>query len=147
MVLLVNKKARHEYEILQSFTAGVVLSGGEVKSLRKKSGSLTGSFVKVIGTEVFLIGAQITPYPFADNREYDPKRTRKLLLKRREIQELQEASQQKGNTLVPLAFETVGRTIKLVFGVGRGLKQFEKREKIKKRDQERELQKIKKQWR
>jgi SsrA-binding protein len=134
MILLVNKKATFEYEILHKIEAGVVLSGAEVKSLRNKSGSLTGSFVKIIGEEAFLLNAQISPYKFADNREYDPKRTRKLLLKKREILELLEASSQKGNTLVPLNFSTSGRMIKLTFGVGRGKKLFEKRAKLKERD-------------
>src|SRR5690554_5566258 len=80
VILLTNKKATFEYEILRTLVAGVVLTGAEVKSLRHKSGSLTGSFVKVMGDEAFLLNAQISPYKFADNREYDPKRTRKLLL-------------------------------------------------------------------
>ncbi len=134
MVLLVNKKATFEYEILQKFEAGVVLSGAEVKSLRNKSGSLTGSFVKIIGEEAFLLNAQISPYKYADNRDYDPKRTRKLLLKKKEILHLLESSSQKGNALVPLTFVASGRMIKLNFGVGRGKKQFEKRAKLKERD-------------
>jgi SsrA-binding protein len=138
MVLLSNKKARHEFEILSEYTAGLVLSGPEVKSLRNKSGSLTGSFVKIVGGEAYLLNAQITPYKFADNREYDPKRTRKLLLKKRELLELQEISQQKGRSLVPLYLAGMGRTIKLRFGVGRGLKQFEKRDKLKKQQQDRD---------
>jgi SsrA-binding protein len=138
MELLRNKKARHEFEILSEYTAGLVLSGPEVKSLRNKSGSLTGSFVKVLGGQAYLLNAQVTPYKFADNREYDPKRTRKLLLKKRELLELQEISQQKGRSLVPLVIALMGRTIKLRFGVGRGLKQYEKREKLKKQQQDRD---------
>jgi SsrA-binding protein len=140
MLLLVNKKARHDYAISQTIQAGVVLTGAEVKSLRGKSGSLTGSFVKPLKNELFLIGAQITPYKFADNTDYDPKRTRKLLLKKREIADLIEASQQKGHTLVPLSFEAVGRMIKLNIGVGRGQQEFEKRDKLKKRALKREMQ-------
>lgn len=139
MVLLVNKKATFEYEILQKFQAGVVLSGAEVKSLRHKSGSLAGSFVKIIGDEAYLLNAQISPYTFADNRDYDPKRTRKLLLKKKEIFQLLESSAQKGRTLVPLSFETVGRTIKLNFGVGRGKKLFEKRAQLREKDIAREV--------
>lgn len=146
MQLLFNKKARHEFAISSEYLAGLVLSGPEVKSLRNKSGSLSGSFVKVVGGQGYLLNAQITPYKFADTSEYDPKRTRKLLLKKRELLELQEISQQKGRTLVPLSIEAVGRHIKLRFGVGRGLKQFEKREKLKKRDQERETARQLKQW-
>lgn len=138
MLLLKNKKASFDYQILQKFTAGVVLSGPEVKSLRNKSGSLTGTFVKIIGSEAFLLNAQITPYKYAENTEYDPKRTRKLLLKKKEIAALAEASSQKGVTLVPLAFILAGKTIKLEFGLARGLKNQDRREKIKKRDLDRE---------
>jgi SsrA-binding protein len=147
MTLLVNKKASHEFEILSEYVAGLVLSGPEVKSLRNKSGSLAGSFVRIIGGQAYLLNAQITPYKFADNTEYDPKRTRKLLLKKRELLELQEITQQKGKTLVPLKVSGLGRMIKLRFGVARGLKQFEKREKVKKRDQDREVDRQVKSWR
>ncbi len=147
MQLVVNKKAKHEFEILSEYVAGLVLSGPEVKSLRNKSGSLAGSFVKIVGGQAYLLNAQITPYKYADNSEYDSKRTRKLLLKKRELLELQEISQQKGRTLVPLSIAGLGPMIKLRFGVGRGLKQFEKREKVKKQDQEREMDRQVKSWR
>lgn len=140
MVLLKNKKARHEYEIEKTYLAGVLLSGSEVKSLRNKSGSLQGSFIKIIAGEVFLINAQISPYKFADNREYDPKRTRKLLLRKREIANLQGYLDQKGRTLVPLQFELQGNRVKLQFGVGKGLKLHDKRAKLKKRTQQRDLE-------
>ncbi len=139
MLLIQNKKARFEYEIKDTFEAGVVLSGAEVKSVRKKSGSLTGSFVKIIGDEAFLLNAQISPYAFADNRDYEPKRTRKLLLHRKEILKLSEAQAQKGAVLVPLALELHGQMIKLKLGVGRGKKQFEKRAVTKQRDVERDI--------
>jgi len=139
MVLVVNKKATFEYEILSVYHAGLVLTGPEVKSIRKKSGSLTGSFVKIVGEEAYLLNAQISPYPYAMNQNYDPKRTRKLLLKRREINQLLEASTQKGNTLVPLALEVLGRNIKLRFGIGRGKKQFEKRAVMKERAIKRDI--------
>src|SRR5260221_14543243 len=112
MILLENRKARQEYEFLQQYSSGVVLTGGEVKSLRNKSGSFFGSYIKVIGGEAFLLNAQITPYKFSDNQDYDPKRTRKLLLKHRELGHLTEANI-KGLTLVPIAFELMGRHIKL----------------------------------
>lgn len=139
MLLLANKKAHFEYEITSTLEAGVVLSGPEVKSLRAKSGSLTGSYVKIIGEEAFLLNAQISPYSYADNTEYDPKRTRKLLLHKRELLKLAESQTQKGISLVPIAFELNGNRIKLKVGVGRGKKLFEKRAVVKKRDQERDL--------
>lgn len=137
--MLAHKKARFEYEILKTYTAGVMLTGAEVKSLRNKSGSLSGSFVKIIGGEAFLVNAQISPYTYADNREYDPKRTRKLLLTKKELLQLTEADHQKGQVLVPLSFETAGPHIKVVVGVGRGRKQFEKRAKLREKTLEREI--------
>ena len=139
MLIIANKKAKFEYEITSTIEAGVVLSGPEVKSVRAKSGSLTGSYVKIIGDEAFLLNAQITPYSFADNSEYDPKRTRKLLLHKRELLRLAEVQSQKGISLVPLAFELSGKFIKLKVGVGRGRKIHEKREVVKRRDVEREI--------
>lgn len=140
MILLTNKKATHEYEIEKTYSAGIVLSGPEVKSLRNKSGSLNGSFIKTIGNELFLINAQITPYKFSDNTDYDPKRTRKLLVRRKEITALSSALEQKGRTLVPLKFELLGNKIKLQFGLGKGLKLHDKRAKLKKRTVERDIQ-------
>ena len=133
MKLLVNKKAHYNYQIKKTFQAGVVLSGAEVKSLRNKSGSLTGSYVKPLSGEIFLLGSQITPYKFSDNTEYDPKRTRKLLLKKKEIVEMIGYTEKKGWSLVPLSFELVKNKIKLNVGLGRGKKEFEKRAVLKDR--------------
>jgi len=142
--LVINKKARHEYSIDSVYMAGVVLSGPEVKTLRNKSASLSGSFVKVLGGEAYLINAQLTPYKFADNSEYDPKRNRKLLLKKKQLLELAEKLGEKNWTLVPLRFVKAGKFIKLEIGLGRGLKQYEKRDKLKKRDQQREISRLEK---
>jgi SsrA-binding protein len=133
MKLLVNKKAKFDYEIHKTLQAGVVLTGGEVKSLRNKSGSLAGSYVKVVGEEIFLLNAQITPYKFADTSEYDPKRTRKLLLKKKEIVEMVGYTEKKGWSLVPLHFELAHNKIKLVIGLGKGKKEYEKRAALKKK--------------
>lgn len=141
MQLLENRKARQEFTILDKFVAGVMLSGAEVKSLRNKSGSFQGSFVKIVGNEAFLLNAQISPYKFADNREYDPKRTRKLLLKKRQILELSEALHQKGLTLVPLEFFTAGPFIKLTIGLAKGKKEYEKRSELRQRDIRRDVEK------
>ncbi len=140
MSLIFNKKARHEYTIEQTFTAGVVLSGQEVKSLRLGHGSFAGSYIKIIGGEAFLLNAQINKYPYSQEKDYDPKRTRKLLLNKKELLELQEWSHNKGRTIVPLSFFAGGRNIKLDIGVGRGKKVFEKRAVLKQRDQEREME-------
>ena len=140
MILLENRKAKQEYEFLQQYSAGVVLTGGEVKSLRNKSGSFAGSYIKIVGEEAFLLNAQITTYKFADQRLIDPKRTRKLLLKKREIYHLAEESTTKGYTLVPLAFDVVGKHIKLHFALARGKKQYERRAELKRRAIERDVQ-------
>lgn len=139
MILVLNKRASHDFSIGQTLYAGLVLTGPEVKSLRLKHGSLQGSFVKIVGEEAFLLNAQINPYAYADNRDYQPKRTRKLLLKKREIFKLMEADSQKGNALVPLAIEAQGRQLKLKIGVGTGKKQHEKRAELKKKAIERDV--------
>jgi len=137
--LIENKRAKFDYQIDRIFVAGIQLSGGEVKSLRLRQASLGGSFVKIMNDDsAILLGAQITPYKFAENRDYDPKRTRRLLLRKSEIAKLKEGASQKGYTLVPLAFMVDSAFIKLKVGVARGKKQFEKRQQIKKRDLERE---------
>ena len=141
MLLVKNKKASYEYEIGKKYQAGIVLSGAEVKSLRLKHASLNGSYIKAIGNELFLINAQINPYSFANNEDYDPKKSRKLLLKKREIQHLIENSQQKGYAIVPISLELVRNKIKVSLAIGKGKKEFEKRDSIKKRDLKRELSK------
>lgn len=140
MVLVENRKARAEFHILEKYQAGVVLTGAEVKSIRLKMASLQGSFVRVIGKELFLVNALVTPYKFARQEDIDPRRTRKLLVHHRELIRLEEITTQKGKTLVSLSFELVDNKIKLNFAVARGKKQFERKEEIKNRDLARELQ-------
>ena len=139
MLLLTNKRALHDYAITSKIQAGVILMGGEVKSLRQQHGSLAGSYVKVIGRDLVLVNAHINPYPYADNSKYDPKRTRRLLLHKKQIFHLIEASEAKGAALIPLSFELVGNHIKLNIGLGKGRKEFEKREVAKKRDVQRQI--------
>lgn len=145
MLLVDNRQARHDYDIERTYTAGIVLTGQEVKSLRLHHGSLTGSYVKIIGSDAVLLNAQINPYKYAITTNYEPKRTRKLLLKKREIEELMEWSDTKKRVLVALSIEGLGRYIKLKIGIGKGLKEYDKRKKIKARDQDRELKRILKQ--
>ncbi len=140
MSLVVNKKASYEYTIGKKFVAGVVLEGMEVKSLRLKQASLNGSYIKEIGGELFLVNAQINAYAFANQENYDPKRSRKLLLKKSELKTLLENSKQKGFTIVPLAFFIAHNKIKLELALAKGKKEYEKRESIKKRTLKRELQ-------
>jgi len=142
MKLLINKKARYDYAISKTYQAGVVLSGAEVKSLRNKSGSLKGSHVKIVGGEAVLLGAQISPYKFADNTDYDPKRTRKLLLKKKQIFELVGLAEKKGWSVVPLSFELTGNKIKLNIGVGKGKKEYEKRAILKNKAIQRDIDRL-----
>ncbi|MBD3250653.1 MAG: SsrA-binding protein SmpB [Candidatus Pacebacteria bacterium] len=139
MLLIKNKRANYDYQIKDKYSAGVVLTGPEVKSLRQKSGSLTGSYVKIIGNEAWLVNAQINPYPYAQQEKYDPKRTRKLLLTKKQIFKLKDLAKQKNYSLIPLALELINNKIKLQLGVGPGKKQFEKRGQLKEKDLKRQL--------
>ena len=135
-----NKRALHDYSIHQTYEAGLILTGPEVKSAKGDRMSLEGSFIKIIGSEIYLINAQIFPYPYARPEGYDSKRTRKLLMHKKEILSLKTKSDTQRLTLVPLECYNKGGFIKLKLGLGKGKREFEKREKLKKRDMEREIQ-------
>lgn len=140
MTLLDNKKARFDYEILEDFEAGIHLLGFEVKALKTKKGSIVGAHIIIRGGEAFIVGMDIPPYqPLNTPKDYDPQRTRKLLLHKKEISYLEGKDSQKGLTLIPFRVYTKGGFIKISFAVARGMKKYDKREKIKKRDVEREL--------
>ncbi|HET8575341.1 MAG TPA: SsrA-binding protein SmpB [Candidatus Paceibacterota bacterium] len=137
---LQNKKARFDYEILESFEAGIVLSGSEVKSIRGKHGKLEGGHVTIRGGEAFLIGVDIPPFqPVNTPKEYDPARNRKLLLSKKEIAKLGGSESQKGLTIIPLAMYNKNRKIKVEIAVARGKKKYDKRETLKKRTTDREV--------
>ena len=139
-VLVKNKKAYFNYRILEKFEAGISLIGQEVKSIKTGRINLAGSYVVLKGEEIFLIGANIPPYqPKNAPPDYDPERSRKLLLKKSEIKYLIGKVKQKGLTLVPLRIYTKRGKIKLEFGIAKGKKKIDKRELIKKREVEREL--------
>ena len=134
-----NRKAFFDYEILEKFSAGLELEGLEVKSIRAGKMSLAGSFVAVRGGEAFLIGADVPPYqPKNAPPDYDATRARKLLLSKTEIEQLREAEDIKGLTIVPLSVYNKGRFLKIDVAIARGKKQFDKRQAIKKRQAERE---------
>lgn len=142
-ILAENRKARFDYEILETFEAGLVLSGAEVKSARGGRMNLTGSYVNFIGGELHLIGANIAPYqPKNQPPDYDPSQSRKLLLKKSELDYLAGKTQQKGLTLVPIKVYNKGRRIKLELALARGKKEYEKREKIAKREAAREIERL-----
>jgi len=138
--LIYNKKARFNYEIMETFEAGMELFGFEVKSLKKKQGSFEGAHIVVRGGEAFLVGANIPPYQPANTpKEYDPERTRRLLLNKKELAELASAESKKGLTVVPISVYSKHNKLKLEIGIARGKKKYDKRETIKRRDTEREI--------
>lgn len=140
MLLLENRKAKFDYEIMRSFEAGVELFGFEVKSLRRKQGSLEGSYAVARGGEIFLTGMHIPPYqPKNTPASYEFRRTRKLLLTKKEIEELAKAENKKGLTIIPISVYSKGRKIKIELALARGKKKYDKRETLKRRDAEREM--------
>ena len=135
-----NSKAHFDYELLEEFSAGLELTGTEVKSVRGGKMNLRGTFVAVRGNEAYLVGAEIPPYqPKNAPTDYDPLRARRLLLSKAEIEVLKNAEGTKGLTIVPLSVYNKGRFLKLDIAIARGKKKFDKRQAIKKRDVEREI--------
>src|SRR3989338_1591884 len=126
---VVNRRAYHDYNILQEYETGIVLTGAEVKSVRGERISLDGSFVRIVGSEIYLLNAQIFPYPYARPENYDPRRTRKLLLHKKEIISLKSKMSAASLTLIPLECYFSQGFIKLKIGLAKGKKEFEKREK------------------
>ncbi len=139
LMKIVNRRAGYLYHILEEAEAGIVLTGAEVKSLRLGRGSLEEAFARMKEGEVWLHNFLILPYQHADSRDYDPARTRKLLLHRKEILSLTHKMEGKNLTLIPLACYTTGRFMKVKLGIGRGKKVYEKREAKKRADLEREV--------
>src|SRR5512134_324837 len=136
-----NRRARRDYEILERVETGIVLTGAEVKSLRGGRRSLAESFARVRNGEVWIEGMHIPPYEQAmDKRSYDPIRTRKLLLHRKEIERLIGKTAERGLALVPLRVYFVNGLAKMEIGLGRGKRQYEKRQAIAEREHEREMQ-------
>ena len=138
-VLASNDKARYDYELLEKVEAGLVLSGQEVKSAKTGHMKLKGAHVAFTRGEAMLLGAHIARYPKAGPLpDYDPDRSRKLLLHKKELNRLRGKREEDGLTIVPIRAYMVGGRIKIELAVARGKKQYEKRETIKKRDLERE---------
>lgn len=140
-VLAENKKAYFNYNILEKFEAGISLVGQEVKSLKTRGVNLAGSYVIIKNEELFWVGAKIPPYqPKNAPSDYAPERSRKLLLRKKEIKRLIGKSKEKGLTLIPLRVYTKNTKIKLEFGTAKGRKKIDKRELIKKREIERSIE-------
>ena len=136
-----NRRAFFDYSILEKFEAGINLTGQEVKSVKGGHMSLDGSYVKILGSEAYLVNAQIHPYLNARVENYDPNRSRKLLLHKKEIISIKSKIDQSNLTLVPLeCYTTSHGLLKLMIGLAKGKKQYEKRETLKKKDLDREVE-------
>ncbi len=140
---ITNKKAYFDYEILETFEAGVVLTGAEVKSVRQAKASLNGAYVIIRGGEAYLVNASISAYQAVNTpKGYDPERARKLLLSKKQLAVLERGSEQEGLTIVAIKWYNKKRYLKLEIGLARGKKKADKRETLKKRDSKREIDRI-----
>lgn len=137
--VVANKKARFEYEILETIEAGIVLKGTEVKSVRKRKVSINDAYAKIKNGEVFLVGMNIALYEMGNRFNHDPERERKLLLHRQEIKRLTGKLKEKGFTLIPLKVYFSNGKAKVLLGLGKGKAKHDKRHAIQKRDADREM--------
>jgi SsrA-binding protein len=145
--LVSNRRASHNYEILETFEAGIVLQGTEIKSLRDNGGSLQEAYVKVLGPELWLVNCNIAPYRYGNLNNHEDRRDRKLLMHKREIEKLRVASQEKGLTIIPLAFYLKNGRVKTKIAIAKGKKDYDKREAIKERDDKKQIQRALKEHR
>ncbi|MFQ5916106.1 MAG: SsrA-binding protein SmpB [Nitrospinota bacterium] len=139
-IICENRKARHDYTLEESFEAGLVLQGSEVKSLRAGRAHLKDSYADVRDEEVYLIGTHISPYDPASDMNHDPERDRKLLLHHREIRKLIGKVKERGLTLIPLKMYFKGGKAKVEIALARGKKSYDKRETLKRKEAEREVE-------
>jgi SsrA-binding protein len=137
---ITNKKAHFDYALSETLEAGISLFGSEVKAVRLGRADLTGSYVKIIGSEVYLVNATVSPYQSGQIEDYDEKRTRKLLLHRKEVLALKSKMQSANLALIPVSLYFKRGFIKVEIALGKGKKQFEKRESIKKKDIQRNIE-------
>lgn len=137
---IVNRKAFYDYTIEERFEAGINLLGSEVKAIRLGHADLSGSFARIMGSEAYLLNARIFPYEYARPENYDPKRTRKLLLHKKQIISLKGKTEGSSLTIVPISLYTTGNLIKVELALGKPKKKFDKKESIKRKDIEREIE-------
>lgn len=135
-----NKKARHDFQVEETFEAGMVLTGTEIKSIRNRRVNLKDSFARVTEGEVWMSNLHISPYEQGNRYNHDPVRARKLLLHRKQINELIGLTSQQGYTIVPLKIYIKNGVAKVLIGVGKGKKKYDKREDLKQKDANREIQ-------
>jgi SsrA-binding protein len=138
--IVTNKKAFHDYFILETIEAGLVLLGTEVKSLREGRANLKDSYARIDAGEAFLIDCHISPYPCGGHFNHEPLRPRKLLLKRMEIKRLLGKMSEKGFTLIPTKLYFKGGRVKVEIGLAKGKKQYDKREALRKKEEKREIE-------
>jgi SsrA-binding protein len=142
-ILISNRKARHDYFIIEAFEAGIVLTGTEVKSLRKGNANLQDSYAELRSGEVWLEGMHINPYEHGSISNHEPRRKRKLLLQKKQIRKLFGGLKEKGLTLVPLSVYFKGPYAKVELALARGKKSYDKREAIAKRESDRNIARLK----
>ena len=140
--LVSNRKALYDYEVLDTFEAGIVLTGTEIKSLRNHGGSLQDAYIIIHENELWLIHSSIAPYSYGSAYNHPEKRKRKLLMHRREIEKLRKASQEKGLTLIPLSFYLQRGKIKVKVAIVKGKKTYDKRRAIKEKEERKSIQRI-----
>ena len=143
-VLARNKKAFHDYFIEEKYEVGIELIGTEVKSIKAGKVSIKESFVRIIKNEVFVMNMHVTLYEFGNINNESETRVRKLLLKRKEIEKMAQKIKEQGYTIMPLSIYTKQRLVKMEIGLAKGKKLYDKREDLKRRDQDREIRKIQK---
>jgi SsrA-binding protein len=139
-LICANKRARRDYAIDETYEAGMVLVGTEVKALRQGKANLKDSYARIKGGEVFLVDSHISPYSHGNQFNHDPDRTRKLLMHKREIRKLYGKTRERGFTLIPLRMYFKDGKAKVEMGLGKGKKLYDKREDLKKRAMEREVE-------
>lgn len=139
--LVSNRRATHDYEILDTLEAGIALVGTEIKSLRDNGGTLQDAYIKVLDNEAWLIASSIAPYRYGNVHNHEEKRDRKLLLHKREIATLRVATQEKGLTIIPLAFYLKNGRVKVRIATAKGKKTVDKRHAVKERDAKRQIDK------
>lgn len=138
-----NKKASFNFELLETYEAGVVLFGYEVKAVRSGKGKLDGSYVVIRGGEAYLVGSSISYYQEANTpKNYDPERARKLLLSKKELAHLSRETDEKGLTIIPISWYSSGQKLKLKIALGKGKKKTDKRQTLKARDNKRDIDRI-----
>ena len=147
MILAKNKKAFHDYFIEEKLEAGMELVGTEVKSVKAGKVSIKESFIRIIKNEIFIMNMHITPYEFGNINNLPESRVRKLLLNRKEIEKWAAKIKEQGYTIIPLSVYTKQRLVKMEIGLAKGKKLHDKREALKRKDQERDMKKVQKDFR